>query len=65
MGQASQFALTADQALAIVRAVVEAVVQWRAVGQSSDVGMTTPELDEFRLAFEHSGLAEAKRLVGL
>jgi len=27
--------------------------------------MTTLELDEFKLAFEHSGLAEAKRLVGL
>ncbi len=65
MGQASQFALTANQALAIVRQVVEAVVQWRAVGQSADVGMTTLELAEFKLAFEHSGLADAKKLVGL
>jgi serine/threonine-protein kinase HipA len=51
--------------LAIVRQVVEAVVQWRAVGRSAEVGMTTLELDEFKLAFEHSGLVEAKRLVGL
>lgn len=65
IGQASQFALNADQALAIVRQVVEAVVQWRAVGQSAEVGMTTLELDEFKLAFEHSGLADAKSLVGL
>lgn len=65
MGQASQFALTADQALAIVRQVVKAMVQWRAVGQSADVGMTALELDEFKLAFEHSGLADAKKLVGL
>ena len=65
MGQASQFALTSGQALAIVRQVVEAVVQWRVVGQSADVGMTPLELDEFKLAFEHSGLAEAKRLAGL
>jgi hypothetical protein len=65
MGQASQFALTADQALAIVRQVVEAVGQWRAVGQSADVGMTTLELDEFTLTFEHSGLADAKKLAGL
>ncbi len=42
----------------------KAVGQWRAVGQFADVGMTTPELDEFKLAFEHSGLADAKKLVG-
>ena len=65
MGQASQFALTADQALTIVRQVVKAMVQWRAVGQSADVGMTALELDEFKLAFEHSSLADAKKLVGL
>ena len=65
MGQASQFTLTAEQALAIMRQVVEAVGQWRAVGKSADVGMTTLELDEYKLAFEHSGLADAKKLVGL
>jgi len=65
MGQASQFTLTAAQALAIVRQIVEAVVQWRALGQSADVGMTAPELDEFALAFEHSSLADAKKLLGL
>jgi len=65
MGQASQFALTAEQALAVMRQVVEAVGQWRAVGQSADVGMTMLELDEFKLAFEHSGLADAKKLVGM
>ena len=65
MGQASHFALTSDQALAIVRKVVEAVAQWRAVGQSAAVGMTKLELDGFKLAFEHSSLADAKKLVGL
>lgn len=65
MGHASQFALTGDQASAIVRQVVEAVGQWRAVGQSADVGMTTYELDEFKLAFEHAGVADARRLAGL
>ena len=64
MGKASQFALTAEQSLAVVRQVVEAVGQWRAVGRSADVGMTTLELDEFKLAFEHSCLADAKKLVG-
>lgn len=65
IGQASRFALTAEQALAIVRQVVEAVGQWRAAGQSAGVGMTTLELDVFRLAFEHSSLADAKKLIGL
>ena len=65
MGQASQFALTAEQALAVVRQVVQAVGQWRAVGQSAEVGMTTLELDEFKLAFEHTGLADARKLVGM
>ena len=64
MGQASHFALTSNQALAIVRKVVEAVAQWRAVGQSAAVGMTKRELDGFKLAFEHSSLADAKKLVG-
>lgn len=65
MGQASHFTLNTQQALAIVRQVVEAVEQWRTVGQAADVGMTTHELDEFKLAFEHAGLADAKKLVGL
>lgn len=65
LGQASQFALTREQALAIVRELVEAVLQWRAVGQSADVGMTTLELNEFAPAFEHSSLVEAKKLAGL
>ena len=65
MGQVSQFALTALQSLAVVRQVVQAVGQWRAVDQSADVGMTTPELDEFKLAFEHSGLADARNLEDL
>ena len=65
MGQASQFALNADQSLAVVRQVVEAVGQWRAVGQSAGVGMTTLELDEFKLAFEHTGLADARKLVSM
>jgi serine/threonine-protein kinase HipA len=65
MGQASQFALTSEQALIIVREVALAVGQWRAIGQSSDVAMTTRELDEYKLAFEHSSLAEARKLAGL
>lgn len=65
LGQASQFELTRDQALAIVRELVEAISQWRTVGQSAAVGMTTQELNEFSLAFEHSSLIEARKLAGL
>lgn len=46
-----------------MRQVVNAVLQWRTVGQSIDVGMTSQELNEFDLAFEHPGLEEAKALV--
>jgi serine/threonine-protein kinase HipA len=65
LGQASQFALSREQALTIVRELVEAVLQWRAVGQCADVGMTAQELNEFAPAFEHSSLVEAKSLAGL
>ena len=65
LGKASQFALTTEQALAIVRELVVAVLQWRSAGQSPDVGMTTQELNEFAPAFEHSSLVEAKKLAGL
>lgn len=63
MSQASKFSLNNDQALNIVQQVVNAVLQWRTVGQSIDVGMTLRELNEFDLAFEHPGLEEAKALV--
>ncbi|WMD19813.1 HipA domain-containing protein [Achromobacter seleniivolatilans] len=62
MSQSSRFSLNNDQALAIVQQVVAAVLQWRKVGQSADVGMTSQELSEFDLAFEHSDLDDAKKL---
>lgn len=65
LGQASQFALSREQALTVVREIVEAVLQWRAVGQCADVGMTAQELNEFAPAFEHSSLVEARSLAGL
>mgnify|MGYP000867376079 FL=1 len=65
MGQASQFSLNRDQALGIVRQVVEAVLQWRVLGLSAEVGMTAQELDEFALAFEHPDLDDARKLAGL
>ena len=63
MSQASKFSLNNDQALNILQQVVNAVLQWRTVGQSIDVGMTSQELDEFELAFDHPDLEEAKQFV--
>ena len=65
MGQASQFSLSRDQSLAIVRQVVGAVLQWRVLGLSAEVGMTAQELDEFALAFDHPDLDDARKLAGL
>ena len=48
-----------------MRKQVEAILQWRTVGQSLDVGMTKQELDEFVPAFEHLSFNDAKKLVGL
>lgn len=63
MSQVSKFSLDNDQALNILQQVVNAVLQWRTVGQSIDVGMTSQELDEFELAFDHPDLEEAKQFV--
>ena len=65
MGQASQFALSRNQSLEIVRQVVKAVMQWRVLGLSAEVGMTAQELDEFALAFDHPDLDDARKLAGL
>jgi len=65
MGQAPRFVLSREQALAIVRKQVEAILQWRMVGQSPDVGMSKQELHEFAPAFEHSSFDDARKLVGL
>lgn len=63
MGQASQFALNREQALAIVRQVLDAVVQWRELGLSPEVGMTPQELQAFAPAFEHPDVALARTWV--
>jgi serine/threonine-protein kinase HipA len=65
MGQAPRFALSREQSLAIVRKQVEAILQWRMVGQSPEVGMAKQELHEFAPAFEHSSFDDARKLVGL
>ena len=63
IGQAARFALSADQALATLRDVVDAIAQWRAVAMNPDVGMSVAELDDFEPAFEHRDFHEAMSLV--
>ena len=64
MSQAPRFSLNKEQATAVVQEVVDAVLQWRTVGQSAEVGMTKQELDAFALAFEHPELDAAKKIAG-
>lgn len=60
--QAARFELGHEQALRTLSEVVAAVVQWRTVALSSDVGLTSKELEEFEPAFEHAELEDAKAL---
>lgn len=64
MSRASQFSLNNAQALTIVGEVVNAVSQWRTVGQSVEVGMIPQELNDFDLAFNHIDLEDARKLIG-
>lgn len=61
--QAARFELDHEQALRTLSEVVAAVVQWRTVALSSDVGLTSHELGDFEPAFEHAELEEAKEMV--
>lgn len=63
--QAARFELKPDQAKQVLAEVVKAVIRWRAVAVTPEVGLTPAELDDFEPAFEHASLDEAKALVGL
>lgn len=63
MGQAARFELKPDQAKQVLAEVVSAVVQWRTVALAPEVGLTSAELDDFELAFEHTSLEEALALL--
>jgi len=61
--RAGQFQLKPHEAIEVVAEVVKAVEQWRAVAQTSGVGLARAELEEFEPAFEHAGLEEARALI--
>lgn len=58
---ANRFELSPKQALRTLREVVQAIVQWREVAVSPEVGLSMKELAEFEPAFDHAELQNAKR----
>ncbi|HZW20346.1 HipA domain-containing protein [Noviherbaspirillum sp.] len=63
LGQAARFELKPDQAKQVLAEVVKAVIQWKSVALTPEVGLTSAELDDFEPAFEHASLEEAKALM--
>jgi serine/threonine-protein kinase HipA len=63
LAQAARFELKPEEALRVLSEVVAAVVQWRAVAVSGDVGLPPKALEDFAPAFEHAELEEAKALL--
>ncbi len=63
MAQAFRFALSPVQAQAVLAEVLAAVVRWKEVAVSADVGLQASELADFRPAFEHAARQEAQTLL--
>lgn len=63
MAQAFRFALSPVQAQAVLAEVLAAVVRWKEVAMSADVGLQASELADFRPAFEHAARQEAQTLL--
>ena len=60
---APHFGLSVDESQAVIAEVVAALLRWREVAMSAEVGMTQAELLEFKSAFEGAALNEAKALI--
>ena len=63
MAQAFRFALSPVQAQAVLVEMLAAVVRWKEVAMSADVGLQASELADFRPAFEHAARQEAQTLL--
>lgn len=61
--QAFRFALSPVQAQAVLVEVLAAVVRWKEVAMSADVGLQASELADYRPAFEHAARQEAQTLL--
>jgi serine/threonine-protein kinase HipA len=58
------FALSRSQALVIVAEVLDAVLQWKQVALTAEVGLTAQELNAFDDAFEHEQTDDAREALG-
>jgi serine/threonine-protein kinase HipA len=65
MAQAFRFELSPVQAKSVLAEVLAAVVRWKEVAMSADVGLQGADLADFRPAFEHAALQEAKTLLAM
>lgn len=63
LARAAYFALDTDQALAILAEVHAAILNWRQLATSAEVGLRTAELGDFAPAFEHEQMETVAALL--
>lgn len=63
LGQAARFELKPNRAKQVLAEVLQAVIQWKTVALTPEVGLTAAELEDFEPAFEHASLQEAMALL--
>lgn len=59
------FYLTKPDALAVLAEVFVAVVGWRSLALSAEVGLSAAEVEDFAPAFEHAEMARVKTLLSV
>jgi serine/threonine-protein kinase HipA len=63
LARSAYFALNRTDALTVLAEVYNAVLNWRQVALSTDIGLRAAELDDFAPAFEHAQMTAAKDLL--
>ena len=64
IGMASRFYLSRDEALAILREILGALVGWKAFSRNRDIGFSDADVRDFEPAFDHEEMEVALSLVG-
>ncbi|HNU68204.1 MAG TPA: HipA domain-containing protein [Myxococcota bacterium] len=64
IGMASRFYLSRDEALAILREILGALVGWKALSRNRDIGLSDADVRDFESAFDHEEMEVALSLVG-
>jgi serine/threonine-protein kinase HipA len=64
LAECKYFALSRAHALSILEHVLDAVLQWKRVALTAEVGLTAPELDALYDAFEHDQTDDAREALG-